>query len=42
MCFLRHATNRYQTALQAIEAAQAAGIHAETLWLPHRLMAELF
>ncbi|PUE12663.1 type I restriction-modification system subunit M N-terminal domain-containing protein [Limnohabitans sp. T6-20] len=24
--FLRHATNRYQTALQAIEAAQAAGI----------------
>jgi type I restriction enzyme M protein len=23
--FLRHATNRYQTALQAIEAAQAAG-----------------
>ena len=23
--FLRHATNRYQTALQTIEAAQAAG-----------------
>jgi hypothetical protein len=39
---LRHAANRYQAALQAIEAAQAAGIHAETLRLPHRLMGEMF
>ena len=40
--FLWRAINRYQTALHAIEAAQAVGFHAESLWLPHRLTAELF